>query len=97
MAEYAVLVMARAQADLIELRRWLSQPGSGLRAQLKITRISRALNELRFTPNRWPAGPAAGSRQRFVEGYALVYRIDDASMQVRVIRVFGPRQDRSAT
>jgi plasmid stabilization system protein ParE len=95
MTEYAVLVMARAQADLLAVRRWLSQPGSGLKAQLKIARIVRALNELRFTPQRWPSGPAGDTRQRVIEGYTVVYRIDEALMRVRVVRIFGPYQDRS--
>lgn len=95
MAEYAVFLMARAQADLLAVRRWLSQPGSGLKAQLKITRIVRALNELRFTPGRWPPGPVPDSRQRAIEGYTIVYRVDEALDRVRVVRIFGPRQDRS--
>lgn len=95
MAEYAVLVSARAEADLLAARRWLTQPGSGLKARLRMARIGRAVTELQFTPGRWPMGPADGTRQRLVEGYTIVYRIDAHRLEVRIMRVFGPYQDQA--
>ena len=94
MEGYALLFTARARRDLLALRRWLSQPGSGLPARLKIARISRALAELQFSPGRWPEG-RHGARERVVDGYLIAYRIDDARKQVRVLRIFGPYQDRA--
>jgi plasmid stabilization system protein ParE len=87
---------ARAEADLLDARRWLEQPGSGLKARLKMTRINRAILELRFAPDRWPAGQIEGVRERLVEGYVIAYQVDRSRRRVRVMRVFGPYQDRSA-
>lgn len=94
MEGYSIAFAARARIDLLALRRWLSQPGSGLRARLKIARISRALAELQFSPERWPASRHESARERVVEGYLIVYRVDDDRRQVRILRVFGPYQDR---
>ena len=95
MPDYAVVFTARARIDLLALRRWLSQPGSGLKARLKIARISRALAELQFSPGRWPVSRHEGAKERVVDGYLIVYRIDGGRGQVRILRVFGPYQDRS--
>ena len=95
MEGYALVFTARARIDLLALRRWLSQPGSGLPARLKIARISRALAELRFAPARWPEGRHGGARERVVDGYLIVYRVDDARERVRVLRIFAPYQDRN--
>jgi len=51
---YRVIFTARARADLLAARRWLSQPGSGLKARLRSARITRAIVELQLTPFRWP-------------------------------------------
>ena len=96
MTDYAVYFTARSRRDLNAIRTWLRQPGSGLRARLRVARISRALAELQFRPERWPASPKPGLRQQIIEGHTIVYKVDDAVMEVTVIRVFGPRQDRSA-
>lgn len=96
MADYSVRFTARARGDLNAIRRWLLQPGSGLRANLKIARISQALAELQFKPDRWPAAPFPEFRQRVIEGHSIIYRIDSDAMEVTVMRVFGPYQARSA-
>ena len=96
MPEYSVFFSARARRDLNAAQRWLTQPGSGLKARLKVVRIGRALTELQFRPDRWSVGDHPGVRQRVVQGHVIVYRIDETAMQVRIIRVFGPFQDRSA-
>jgi plasmid stabilization system protein ParE len=95
-APYEVELTAMARSDLLAARRWLTQPGSGLRARLRLARISRALVELEFAPLRWSKGPFPDTRQRFVDGYTLIYRIDDAANAVTVLRVFAPYQDRSS-
>jgi len=52
MTDYSVTFTARARRDLNAIRKWLLQPGSGLKAQLRIVRISRALAELQFRQDR---------------------------------------------
>ncbi|WP_372706757.1 type II toxin-antitoxin system RelE/ParE family toxin [Brevundimonas sp.] len=95
MTDYSVFFTARARRDLNAIRKWLLQPGSGLKAQLRIARISRALAELQFRPDRWPANTAPGTRQRLIEGHTIIYKIDAEAMEVTVMRVFGPCQDRT--
>jgi len=92
---YQVIFTARARVDLLAVRRWLYQPGSGLKARLRSARITRAIVELQFTPFRWPKGDVAGVRERPVEGHRILYRIDDGNRTISIIRVFGPFQDRS--
>lgn len=95
MADYTIFLSARSRRDLNAIQRWLNQPGSGLKARLKVARITRALSELQFTPGRWPVGEHSGARQRPIEGHTVIYRIDERAKQVRTIRIFGPFQDRS--
>ena len=95
MTDYIVSFTARSRGDLLEARRWLNQPGSGSKARLKMAKITRALAELRFSPERWPHSPYPNVRRRFVEGYTAYYRIDEKAGRVRIIRIFGPGQDRS--
>jgi plasmid stabilization system protein ParE len=94
-ADWSVTFTARARSDLLAVRRWLNQPGSGLRARLRLARINRALVELRLAPRRWPVGDGAGVRERPVEGHRIFYRVDEAARVVTILRVFGPFQDRS--
>lgn len=95
MTDYAVYFTARSRRDLNAIRRWLLQPGSGLRARLKMARISRAIAELQFRPDRWPQSSKPGLRQRVVEGHTIIYKMDEQALEVTVMRVFGPFQDRS--
>lgn len=95
MVQYSIVVSARARADLLAVRRWLSQPGSGLKARLTMARINRAISELSFAPERWAIGSIDGVRERFVEGYAVLYRFDDFPGRILVLRVFGRYQNRS--
>ena len=92
---YDVALTARSRADLLAARRWLTQPGSGLRARLRLARINRAFVELEFAPLRWRQGPHPDTRQRLVDGYTIIYRVDEGRRLVSVLRVFGPFQDRS--
>ena len=85
----------RARADLLQARRWLSQPGSGLRAQLRLARINRAIIELEFAPLRWALGRHPEVRVRLVEGHSVHYSVDLDKRTILVRRVFGPRQDQS--
>lgn len=92
---YQVIFTARARVDLLAVRRWLYQPGSGLKARLRSARITRAIVELQFTPFRWPEGQTSGVRERPVESHRILYRIDDGDRTISIIRVFGPFQDRA--
>ena len=92
---YQVIFTARARVDLLAVRRWLHQPGSGLKARLRSARITRAIVELQFTPFRWPEHDVSGVRERPIEGHRILYRIDDGGRTISIIRVFGPFQDRS--
>ncbi|MFC7379053.1 type II toxin-antitoxin system RelE/ParE family toxin [Brevundimonas sp. GCM10030266] len=95
MTDYAVYFTARSRRDLNLIGKWLLQPGSGLKARLRMTRISRAVAELQFRPDRWPGSAKPGLRQRVVEGHTIIYKIDEQALEVTVMRVFGPRQDRA--
>lgn len=93
--QYSIVVSARARADLLAARRWLSQPGSGLKARLTMARINRAISELGFAPERWAIGSIDRVRERFVEGYAVLYRFTDSNGPVLVLRIVGPFQGRA--
>lgn len=92
---FEVALTVRARSDLVRHRAWLTQPGSGLRARLRLSRISRALVELQFSPLRWPQGPYRAVRERFVDGYTIRYVVDESAMVVTILRIFGPYQDRA--
>jgi len=93
--DWSVTFTARARSDLLAVRRWLHQPGSGLRARLRLAKINRALVELRLSPHRWPDGDVPTIRERPVEGHRIFYQLDETNRTVTILRVFGPFQDRS--
>ncbi|QDH74135.1 type II toxin-antitoxin system RelE/ParE family toxin [Brevundimonas sp. M20] len=95
MTDYAVYFTAQSRRDLNAIRRWLLQPGSGLKARLKMTRISRALIELQFRPDRWPQSSTLGLRQHVIEGHTILYKLDEQAQEVTVMRVFSPYQNRT--
>jgi plasmid stabilization system protein ParE len=87
-----------AMVDLAGIRRWLRQAGAGEVAKRRLHHIQRAIRELRAAPCRWPYSEHEGARERIVEGYKIVYRVDpdtgdnNTAGDVMVRRVFGPRQ-----
>ena len=89
-----------ALRDLDAAFRWLSQPGSGARAQRRVQRIRRAIDGLADHPCRYPVGPNIGRREFTCEGYRIIYRVrpdtgrDESAGDVPVLRVFGPGQSR---
>lgn len=100
MARRRRLTIARGAArDLSDARRWLTQPGAGARAGLRLASLSVAVQDLRRHPCRWSAGEHPGTRERPVEGYRIIYEVapdtgDDATAgDVMVLRVRGPGQD----
>jgi plasmid stabilization system protein ParE len=87
-----------ALADIARARKWLRQPGAGPAAERRLQHILSAIRELRAAPCRWPYSEHEGSRERIVEGYKIVYRIDpdtgdnNTAGNVEIRRVFGPWQ-----
>ena len=96
------LIYARkALADLDGIRRWLTQPGSGPAARRRLMTIQAAINRLRHHPCQYPAGTHPGVRELpCAGGYRALYRVhpdtgrDETAGDVRLLRVFGPGQDR---
>ncbi|TWB75266.1 ParE-like toxin of type II ParDE toxin-antitoxin system [Nitrospirillum amazonense] len=92
-----------ANRDLAAARDWLQQPGAGVAAENQLIRISAAIKELKTAPCRWPVGDHAGIRERPVEGYLVMYRVEpdtdnnQTAGNVWILRVFGPFQNREAT
>jgi hypothetical protein len=86
--------------DLAQMRRWMNQTGSGLRAKDRARTITKAVRELRHEPVQWPKGEEPGTRQRVVEGYTIVYSVDPdtndrvTAGDVYVLRIYGPGQGR---
>ncbi len=90
-----------AENDLEAIRTWLNQPGSGPRARARRRAIAQAIRDLARHPIRFPVGDHEGVRERPVEGYRVLYRVEpdtgrnDTAGNVLVLRVFGPGQDRA--
>jgi plasmid stabilization system protein ParE len=90
-----------AKAELASANRWLSQPGSGENAARRRRLLGDAIRDLRRHPCRWPIGDHPGIRERSVGGYRILYEVsldtgDDATAgDVRILRIFGPYQDRT--
>jgi plasmid stabilization system protein ParE len=93
-----------ALADLDAAALWLTRPGSGARARRTLAALRADIRRLPRHPYLWPAGDHPGVRELSVAGgYRVLYRVhpDTGSSatagDVRVLRVFGPRQDRGAS
>lgn len=90
-----------ALADLDAIRRWQSQPGSGLAARRRLTAVWTAIERLRQHPCHYPAGDHPGVRELPCDGgYRALYEVhpdtgrNETAGDVRVLRVFGPGQSR---
>jgi plasmid stabilization system protein ParE len=97
----ALIYATEALADLDAAALWLAQPGSGPRAWRMLAAIRADIRRLRQSPCLWPAGDHPGVRELpCAGGYRALYRIipdtgrDETAGDVRVLRVFGPGQDR---
>ncbi len=98
----ALIYAPEALADLEAAGRWLTQPGSGPRAWGRLAAIRADIRRLRQHPCLWPVGDTSGVRELpCAGGYRALYEVipDTGSNQtagdVRVLRVYGPGQDRS--
>ncbi|WP_238225332.1 type II toxin-antitoxin system RelE/ParE family toxin [Methylorubrum aminovorans] len=94
------LILSREAAlDIEAARRWLRQPGAGRRAAERLRQIRVVILELRTAPLRWPFGEHDGVREAGAGSYRILYQVEPESDisegDVVVLRVFGPRQDRS--
>lgn len=90
-----------ALADLDAIRGWLTQPGSGSAAGRKLVAIRNSIRQLRDHPCLYPVGQHPGVRELPCEGgYRALYRLhpdtgyNETAGDVRVLRVFGPGQNR---
>jgi len=91
----------QALADLDAAKGWLTQPGSGPAARRRLAAIWAAIEGLRDHPCLHPAGQHPGVRELpCAGGYRALYRVipdtsrSETAGDVRVLRVFGPGQDR---
>lgn len=97
MAAYRLRLTRAARRDLRNVREWLTQPGAGKTASVRLSHIERSIADLAHDPMQWPVGEHPGVRERPVEGYRVMYRVHsetDTPGVVEVTRVFGPGQDR---
>ena len=92
----------RAIADIAVIRAWLMQPGAGLAAKRRLAAIRLATDQPRSYPCSHPAGEHPGARELPCDGgYRVLYRVNPdtgrntTAGDVRVLRIFGPGQDRS--
>lgn len=92
---YRLTIAQQARDDIAQARRWLTQPESGPRGHARYSEILRAIQGLKDAPGRWPLNEAANVRERTVAAYRLIYRFDEDARLIRVLRVFGPFQDRA--
>jgi plasmid stabilization system protein ParE len=97
----ALIYGRRARDDLTAIRGWLTQPGSGPAARRKLSAIRAAIRSLVRNPCLYPVGENPGVRELpCAGGYRALYRVrpdtgrDETAGDVRVLRVFGPGQDR---
>jgi hypothetical protein len=77
------------------------RPDAGPAAWTKLDAILSAIEGLRDHPCRWPPGRHSGVRERLCPGGWRAYYIvdpdtgrDETAGDVRVLRVYGPGQDR---
>jgi len=92
----------KALADLEAAENWLTQLGSGPAAWARLDAILSVIEGLRDHPCRWPRGLHPGVPERLCAGgWRAFHEVDpdtgrdETAGDVRVLRVYGPAQDRS--
>jgi plasmid stabilization system protein ParE len=97
----ALVYAPEALADLEAASRWLTQPGSGPRAWRRLAAIRADIRGLRQHPCLRPFGDISGIREmQTAGGWRVLDEVfpdtgDSATAgDVRVLRVYGPGQDR---
>jgi plasmid stabilization system protein ParE len=91
----------RARADLDAALHWLTQPGSGPVAWRRLAAIRADIRRLQQFPCLYPVGEHPGVRELpCADGYRALYEVipdtgrDETAGDFRMLRVFGPGQDR---
>jgi plasmid stabilization system protein ParE len=96
----SVSLADEATDDLIAIRRWQFQPGSGPAAKRRVQAILRTIEGLRHHPCLYARGDQPGTREVSSEGHRIVYVVDPDTGRnanagdVTVLHVFGPGQSR---
>ena len=88
-----------ALSDLDTIGRWLTQPGAGLVARRKLAAMRAAIERLSLYPCTYLLGSHPGVRELPRPGGYRVSpdtRSNETAGDVRVLRVYGPGQDRRA-
>jgi plasmid stabilization system protein ParE len=67
---------SEATDDLIVIRRWQLQPGSGRAAKRRVQAILRTIEGLRRHPCLYVPGGQPGTREVSSEGHRIVYVVD---------------------
>ena len=94
---YRVEPTRQALRDLAQVRRWLLQAGAGAVAREKLRQIQASIGELSLSPLRWPVGAHPDVRELPVEGYSVLYKVEElkpGAGTVLILRVFGTYQSR---
>jgi plasmid stabilization system protein ParE len=91
-----------ALADLDAIGDWLAQQGAGRAARRRLTAIWASIERLALHPCLFPVVHHPGVRELPCDGgYRVLYELhpdtgrSETAGNVRVLRVFGPGQDRS--
>jgi plasmid stabilization system protein ParE len=94
-----VAISTEAQADLEEIERWLSQPGSGNRAANASRQLIEAIDKLAYTAGIHQVDRYNSKNLQLAVGRYLVsykYIVSAAGTRYAYVeRVFGPGQDRN--
>ncbi len=95
------MIAPLARDDIEAARRWLMQHGWGQAAWAKLDAIMAAIEDIRDHPCRFPFGRHPGVRERLCAGgWRALYRVnpdtgrDDTAGDVRLLRIYGPGQNR---
>ena len=88
-----------AADDLVAIRLWFRQPGSGATARRRLQAIVVAVDDLRRTPCQFRRGLIVGTRRMTVERHVVIYEVipdtgdDRTAGSVLVIGIYGPGRD----
>ncbi|MCL2857917.1 MAG: type II toxin-antitoxin system RelE/ParE family toxin [Oscillospiraceae bacterium] len=90
--KYKVLYLPLARRDILGVSEALSAYQS--RAKRLFGEMESKLRLLEFMPQMWPEyGPASEYRRMDLEGYLLLYTVDENRREARVCRVLSDRVD----
>lgn len=98
--ERRLQLTVKAIADLDDIYRWQSQPGTGAASLRRLQSIRTAIRHLQQNPCLHRRGKHEGTRELHVEGHTVIYRVHPdtgrsaTAGNVTVLRVFGPGRSR---